>query len=463
MPRAVSWGVDYIGFNISITTVEIVASNLSAIIVLCAARHILTNDPFTSQLNRKQREGMTARLDLPYPGFPCKRSCSHSMHCHWMCDVAGIVAIPVLVADLLPGQRYSCSVSAENENGLSLSSSITITSTTDLCRGLGASPSGSVVHIIYAVDRNSLTMFAASAISLLQSAKCQNMLLKLHIALIDVDLVDFSVLFNVSFAHVRWKLDVVVWDVPPEIANVKIRMKNRQDLASPANYARFYVGRLFPHVSKFIYVDNDVIFARPVELLWQTELGENVAGLVHECGNRFYTHVVSSSTYNLTHPLVQHTFGTRQQLQAIRCFPNAGVMIMNQTKWSLIKGEQNIETLISLNRKKFIFLLGSQPLLVLTVWGQYKSLGPSWNVRYGKLKGQLQSEHAVHISIAHFNGSPAKKALMAPKSAQLGKQLKYLVDRWKQNVKHWCTTIEPNSKNSMLTLSVYNASCFSVS
>ena len=194
VPIAVSWGVDFIGFNISITTAEI--------IVLCAARHILTSDPFTSQLNRKQREGMTARLDLPYPGFSCNKSCNHSMHCHWMCDVAGALTIPVLVGDLLPGQRYSCSVSAENKNGLSLSSPLTITSTTDLCRGLSASPSGSVVHIMYAVDKNSLTMFAASAMSLLQSAKCQNMLLKLHVTLIDIDLSDFNVLFNVSFAHV---------------------------------------------------------------------------------------------------------------------------------------------------------------------------------------------------------------------------------------------------------------------
>jgi hypothetical protein len=33
----------------------------------------------------------------------------------------------------------------------------------------------------------------------------------------------------------------------------------RQDLAASANYARFYISRLFPQLKKFIYLDNDII------------------------------------------------------------------------------------------------------------------------------------------------------------------------------------------------------------
>ena len=38
-----------------------------------------------------------------------------------------------------------------------------------------------------------------------------------------------------------------------------VTLIRRQDLAASANYARFYISRLFPQLKKFIYLDNDII------------------------------------------------------------------------------------------------------------------------------------------------------------------------------------------------------------
>jgi len=191
---------------------------------------------------------------------------------------------------------------------------------------------------------------------------------------------------------------VKLWSpIPPVILGMTIRGTHRQELAAPANYARFYVSSIFPSLNRFIYIDNDIIAVGSINELWAIDLGKsNVVGLVHECGTRFFKHVVQHKHYNVLSPVFLEVFKHTNY----NCYPNAGVMLVDQQRFNQLKLLERIEQLIKLNKVEFIYRLGSQPLVTLTTWGRYLPLDDKWNARSG-----INASDAV---LLHYNGEQSK-------------------------------------------------------
>lgn len=80
-----------------------------------------------------------------------------------------------------------------------------------------------------------------------------------------------------------------------------------------------------------------------------------MVGMVHDCGIWYYDHVIANMNYNITHPLVKKVFGGHYNHQ---CHPNAGVMLVNLTLYKEKKILAQVEELIKLNNKEFIYKLG---------------------------------------------------------------------------------------------------------
>jgi lipopolysaccharide biosynthesis glycosyltransferase len=204
--------------------------------------------------------------------------------------------------------------------------------------------------------------------------------------------------------------EAITWNSLPEIIrNMKVRKKERQDLAAPANYARFYISKLFPLLDRFIYLDNDIFAIRAVDSLWSEDLGGNVFGLVHDCDQWFRTHVMSLGNYNISHPIVKRLFG--DQVMNHSCHPNAGMMLVNQRLFNEGKYLEKIERLARLNQREFLYRLGSQPLVVLTSWNNYSALPEKYNVRkhicdYNLIHGS--SSVGQEPVLLHFNGRGRK-------------------------------------------------------
>ena len=255
------------------------------------------------------------------------------------------------------------------------------------------------IHIIYSFDPSKLTQALISMESIVKYSKSP---LHLHFHLILVDFVDDmdTLTQKVVKCLSKTNVNVLLWDPPIIIRTMQVRLKSRPELAAAPNYVRFYVKDLIPGIQKFLYIDNDVIARRPIEELWNIDLKDNVLGLVHECGKRFVTHVVKKRTYNLSHPLVLNVFGDSSNYDK-HCFPNAGVMFVNQTKFDELHLREKVEFLIKRNREEFIYLLGSQPLVVLSVWNHYLPLSEEWNARSGR--------ETKNPGLIHFNGGPEKK------------------------------------------------------
>ncbi len=102
--------------------------------------------------------------------------------------------------------------------------------------------------------------------------------------------------------------------------------------------------------------------------------------LVHECGTRFFKHVVQHKHYNVLSPVFLEVFKHTNY----NCYPNAGVMLVDQQRFNQLKLLERIEQLVKLNKVEFIYRLGSQPLVTLTTWGRYLPLDDKWNVIFLK-------------------------------------------------------------------------------
>ena len=264
------------------------------------------------------------------------------------------------------------------------------------------------IHIVFSTDSMMIPLTVVSIISIIHKADEPRNLF-FHLMLIGSNwTADFVDDMKVSLGNAI-SLEVVTWDpLPSAIRNMKIRKRERQDLAAPANYARFYVSQVFPSLHRFIYLDNDVMAQRSLSHLWEVDLGTSKLGMVHDCGPWFQNHVVKLQNYNISHPVIKRIFGP--ELSSYHCHPNAGVMLVNERLRRKYKDLLEVEELLALNQKEFLYKLGSQPLVVLTSWNQYLPIDNKWNVRTTsfKYRAQVSDEEP---GIFHFNGN-GRKAFM---------------------------------------------------
>ena len=118
------------------------------------------------------------------------------------------------------------------------------------------------------------------------------------------------------------KIDIVTWiNIPDIIKNITIRGKARTELSSPANYVRFYLSYIIPSITKFIYIDNDILAIKSINEIWNINLYNNIIGVVDQCYNNiFYKHVIEEKSYNFHHKYVKQVF----QHFNHSCYPNTG-------------------------------------------------------------------------------------------------------------------------------------------
>jgi len=265
------------------------------------------------------------------------------------------------------------------------------------------------IHIVFSTDSTMIPLMMVSIISIIHKADEPHNLF-FHVVLINSSwTTDFVNDMKKALGDVI-SLEVVTWDpLPSAIRNMKIRKRERQDLAAPANYARFYISQLFPSLHRFIYLDNDVMAHRSLSELWEVDMGTSKVGMVHDCGLWFHNHVVKLQNYNISHPVIKRIFG--YELSKYQCHPNAGVMIVNEKLRRKYGDLREVEKLLALNQKEFLYKLGSQPLVVLTSWNHYLPLNNKWNVRTTSFKHRFLVSKE-ELGIFHFNGNTRKSFMV---------------------------------------------------
>ena len=214
---------------------------------------------------------------------------------------------------------------------------LTYTSLVNKTNLINTGNNNEMIHIVYAMDTNMFALSIVSVASIIKSAINPKRLF-FHFVLINMQwdnqlLNELTLLFYDNNTYVT-NYEAVNWDPLPNVIKTMHVRGKRKDLVAPANYARFYISSIFTKtkIDRFIYLDNDIITINPIEELWEIDLKNNTLGMVEDCivnkfGNKFIYHVVKEKMYNLKHPLVRKGFKNRFNYS---CYPNAGVMLVNQ-------------------------------------------------------------------------------------------------------------------------------------
>ncbi|CAN0393248.1 unnamed protein product, partial [Ectocarpus fasciculatus] len=259
------------------------------------------------------------------------------------------------------------------------------------------------IHIVYALDKKILSSAVVSVASIVDATADPSMLF-FHFVTVKFPAEPVSAMIS-SCVRGSFRYDAVEWtDIPEVIASMQIRDPMRQDLAAPANYARFYVGALYPHIDRFLYIDTDTFVSEDIKQLWEFDIGSNVLGLRDWCKDNF-PQIMFKKHYNEKQPEAYHIMHSNHS----DCFPNAGVMIVNQRRFEELKILEKIEALVVKNRKEFVYSLGSQPLVTLTCWDLYTPIPQTWN-------GGTKRDAKDCCALDHYAGHPKPWEKKAKKS-----------------------------------------------
>ena len=122
-------------------------------------------------------------------------------------------------------------------------------------------------------------------VSILDRSSALSCLLKVHSIVessLYPDLLSFNFLlmhergmnrseWNQAFAHIfpSARFDTQVWSQPPSLAAMKLSGKN---FATDTIFSRFYLPMIFSNLSRFIYLDNDVVVTADLRTLYSYRL-----------------------------------------------------------------------------------------------------------------------------------------------------------------------------------------------
>lgn len=151
-------------------------------------------------------------------------------------------------------------------------------------------------------------------------------------------------------------------------------------LKSKAAYARYFIGEMFPAISRCIYLDADLLIYRDLSEAFEMSLGDNVAAAVRDIGVRINPH----------NPVLKRRLGIRNEAN----YFNSGFMIIELNAW---RRERLTDKLVdlSLNRFDDMHVL-DQDALNIILEGRVLLINEAWNTSQYEQPYPLTG-HVVHL------------------------------------------------------------------
>ncbi len=132
------------------------------------------------------------------------------------------------------------------------------------------------IPIVFAVDDNYAPFLAVTLTSILEKCNKNNFykFFVLNTGLSEKHINNLSA-FNTNISSIEF-IDVV-----SRLNNIGYKLHLR-DYYTQTIYYRFFIPALFPEYEKILYLDCDIALLEDVSKLYNTELGDNVIGAIHE-------------------------------------------------------------------------------------------------------------------------------------------------------------------------------------
>lgn len=198
---------------------------------------------------------------------------------------------------------------------------------------------------------------------------------------------------------------------------------------SGADMVRFFLSKLFPHVDRLLYIDNDVIISCCLEEIWSTPFEDkDVIGIALD-DLRWAADTQFKRHYNGSHPLVisnmrrhqtddyrrQHNgkeLTQKEFADALPRYPNDGVILIDVQKYNA----QHIfdimnEVALANSRGENAVNLGTQQFTVLALYDKWKEITPRANLRHSPDMARGYLMWFYHNGFLHYAGSTKPRSL----------------------------------------------------
>ncbi|KAJ8764513.1 hypothetical protein K2173_006253 [Erythroxylum novogranatense] len=252
------------------------------------------------------------------------------------------------------------------------------------------------VHIAMTLDHSYLRGSMAAILSILQHSSCPENI-RFHFIASPLTSAALHTTINSSFPYLRSQ--IYTFDTTPVCGLISTSIRSALD--NPLNYARNYLGDVFPQcLSKVIYLDSDLILVDDVAELAATPLGENAVLAAPEYCNANFTSYFTPTFWS--NPSLSLTFAGRKA-----CYFNTGVMIIDLERWRLGDFTTKIVEWMELQKRMRIYELGSLPPFLLVFAGNIASVDHRWN-QHGlggdNFRGLCRDLHPGPVSLLHWSG-----------------------------------------------------------
>lgn len=189
---------------------------------------------------------------------------------------------------------------------------------------------------------------------------------------------------KLTLKYTKPNFEIKFHDIRNEVERIAELLHTR-DYYSKATYYRLLIPNLYRNMDKALYIDSDTIVLDDIAKLFETELGENYVGAIHDG---------AVETVPPFQEYVKNVIGCNKQED----YFNAGVLLMNLKKMREIDFENKFLKLLS--RIKFD-VAQDQDYLNAICCNKVAHLDPAWNVMpIESLKRDLSDCKLIHYNLS---------------------------------------------------------------
>jgi lipopolysaccharide biosynthesis glycosyltransferase len=231
------------------------------------------------------------------------------------------------------------------------------------------------VDVALCGDRRVLLGLAITVRSALENATCQ---LNIHVVSAGLRDKDKAKLLA------SWKHSNCGTVQFSDISRRKIQnFRSTAYLKSKAAYARYFIGEMFPHIDRCVYLDTDLMVFRDLKEAFQLDLGDKIAAAVRDIGARLHP----------INPTLKQRLGLRDE----RNYFNSGFMVIDFDAW---RRESIVAKLVHISNTRFDALDSQdQDALNIALEDRVLLIDETWNT------SQYEKPYPLHRNIVHLIGT----------------------------------------------------------
>ncbi|EYU46502.1 hypothetical protein ABFS82_04G036500 [Erythranthe guttata] len=167
---------------------------------------------------------------------------------------------------------------------------------------------------------------------------------------------------------------------------------------SQLNHLRFYLPDIFPHLTRIVLLDHDIVVQKDLTKLWSINMRGKVNGAVQTCKEGEPSFRRMDMFVNFTDPIIANKFDPNT------CTWAFGMNLFDLHEWRRRNLTGVYHKYLHLGKKRPLWKAGTLPIGWVTFYKQTVALDKSWHVLGLGYDSGVRQEDIEQASVIHFDG-----------------------------------------------------------